>query len=74
MTGEARELHRVVNATVRDMLSAYRIQAQVGQVSEQALEAIFRAAHPIVNILAPYIRPISGPRCRASCASCWRPS
>ena len=37
------------------MLSAYRIQTQAGQVSEQALEAIiFRAAHPIVNILAPY--------------------
>jgi hypothetical protein len=37
------------------MLDAYRIQAQVGRLSEQALEAIiFRAAHPIVNILAPY--------------------
>jgi len=45
----------VVSTTVRDMLSAYRIQAQVGPVSEQALEGIlFRAAHPIVNILAPY--------------------
>jgi hypothetical protein len=37
------------------MLSAYRIQAQAGLVSEQALEGIlFRAAHPIVNMLAPY--------------------
>ncbi len=37
------------------MLDAYRIQAQAGQVSDQALEAIlFRAAHPVVNILAPY--------------------
>ncbi len=45
----------MVSATVRDMLSASRIQAQVGPVSEQALEGIlFRAAHPIVNILAPY--------------------
>jgi hypothetical protein len=55
MTDEARELHRIISATVRDMLSAYRIQAQVGRVSDQALEGIlFRAAHPIVNILTPY--------------------
>jgi hypothetical protein len=55
MTDEARELHRIISATVRDMLSAYRIQAQAGPVSDQALEGIhFRAAHPVVNILAPY--------------------
>jgi hypothetical protein len=55
MTEEAKELHRIISATVRDMLSAYRIQAQAGPVSDQALEGIlFRAAHPIVNILAPY--------------------
>ena len=55
MSDEARELHRIISATVRDMLSAYRIQAQAGPVSDQALEAIlFRAAHPVVNILAPY--------------------
>jgi hypothetical protein len=55
MTDEARELHRIISASVRDMLSAYRIQTQAGPVTDQALEAIlFRAAHPIVNILAPY--------------------
>ena len=55
MTDEAKELHRIISATVRDMLSAYRIQAQAGPVSDQALEAIlFRAAHPVVSILAPY--------------------
>jgi hypothetical protein len=55
MSEEAQELHREASASVSDMLSAYRIQAQVGRVSEQALEGIlFRAAHPIVNILAPY--------------------
>jgi hypothetical protein len=55
MTEEARELHRIISASVRDMLSAYRIQAQAGPVSDQTLEAIlFRAAHPVVNILAPY--------------------
>ena len=39
----------------RDMLSTYRVQAEPGPVSDQALDAIlFRAAHPVVNILAPY--------------------
>jgi len=55
MTEEARDLHRVIDASVRDMLSAFRIQVQVGRLSEQALEAIiFRAAHPIVNSVATY--------------------
>ena len=55
MSDEARELHRIISATVRGMLSAYRIQAQAGPVSEQTLETIlFRAVHPVVNILAPY--------------------
>ena len=55
MTDEARELHRIIGASVRDMVSAYRIQVQAGPVSEQALEGIiFRAAHPVVNTLAPY--------------------
>ena len=55
MSTEAGELHRIISASVLDMLSAYRIQAQAGPVSEQALEGIiFRAAHPVVNTLAPY--------------------
>ena len=55
MTEKARDLHRVIDASVRDMLSAFRIQVQVGRLSEQALEAIvFRAAHPIVNSVATY--------------------
>ena len=55
MSTEASELHRIISASVRDMLDAYRIQAQAGPVSDQALDGIlFRAAHPIVNILAPY--------------------
>jgi hypothetical protein len=37
------------------MLDAYRIQAQAGPVSDQALEGlVFRAAHPVVHSLAPY--------------------
>ena len=55
MSNEALELHRIISASVRDMLDAYRIQASGGSVTDQALEAIlFRAAHPVVNILAPY--------------------
>jgi hypothetical protein len=38
------------------MLDAYRIQAQAGPVTDQALEGIiFRAAHPVVDGLAPYV-------------------
>ena len=40
MTEEARELHRIIGATVRDMISVYRLQAQAGPVTEQALEGI----------------------------------
>ncbi len=55
MTDEARELRRVINASVRDMLDACRIQAHAGPVTEQALDAIlFRAAHGVLQSLAPY--------------------
>jgi len=55
MTEEARELHRIISASVRDMLDAHRIQAQVGPVSDKALEEIiFRAAPGVVQSLAQY--------------------
>lgn len=55
MSDDARELHRIISASVRDMLDAYRIQALAGPVSDEALEGIiFRAAHPVVDRLAPY--------------------
>ena len=55
IAAEGAELHRIISASVRDMLDAYRIQAQAGPVSDQALEEIlFRAAHPVVHTLAPY--------------------
>jgi hypothetical protein len=55
MSDETRELQRIISASVRDMLDAYRIQAQAGPVSDQALEGIiFRAAHPAVDRLGPY--------------------
>jgi hypothetical protein len=52
---EAQELHRIISASVRDMLDACRIQAQAGQVTDKALEEIiFRAEHGVVHSLAPY--------------------
>jgi hypothetical protein len=41
---EAEELYRIISASVRDMLDAYRIQASTGSVTDKALEEIiFRA-------------------------------
>ena len=58
MTEEARELHRIISASVRDMLDAYRIQAQTGPVTDKALEElIFRASHGVEQCLAPYPGP-----------------
>jgi hypothetical protein len=55
MTTEARDLHEIISASVRDMLDAYRIQAQTGHVKDQALqEIIYRAAQPIVAGLPAY--------------------
>jgi len=55
MSSEARELHRIISAIVRDMLDAYRIQARAGPVTDKALEQIvFRAAHSVVHSLSPY--------------------
>jgi len=57
VTTEAEELHRIISASVRDMLDAFRIQAQAGPLTDKALEEIvFRAAHGVVQSLAPYSR------------------
>jgi hypothetical protein len=54
---EAEALHRIISASVRDMLDAFRIQAQAGPVTDKALEEIvFRAEHGVVQSLAPYPR------------------
>jgi hypothetical protein len=34
MSDEARELHRIIRASVRDMLDAYSIQGQAGPLSD----------------------------------------
>ena len=55
MSTEAEELHRIISTSVRDMLDAFRIQAQAGPVTDKALEQIiFRAEHGIERSLAPY--------------------
>jgi hypothetical protein len=55
MGSEAEELHRIISASVRDMLDAYRIQASAGPVTDKALEQmIFRAEHGVVQSLARY--------------------
>jgi hypothetical protein len=61
-TGDrAADLHRIIRASVHDMLDAYRIQAQAGPVKEQALEEIiYRGAQPIVHSLAPYAAAARG--------------
>jgi hypothetical protein len=57
MSADAEELHRIISASVRDMLDAYRIQAQAGPMTDRALEEIlFRAAHGVVQSLATYTR------------------
>ena len=39
---------------MRDMLDAYRIEAQAGPVTDKTLEEIiFRAAHGVLQSLAP---------------------
>ena len=50
MIPDARELHRVVTASVRELLETTRLEAQAGAMDEGHLERlIFRAAAPIVH-------------------------
>ena len=55
MSTEAEEIQRIVSASVRDMLDAYRIQASAGPVTDKALgEIIFRASHGVLHSLVNY--------------------
>ena len=54
MIPDARELHRVITVSVRELLETTRLEAQAGPVDEAQLERlIFRAAAPIVHSVAP---------------------
>jgi hypothetical protein len=51
---DARELHRVITASVRELLETARLEAQAGPVDEAQLERlIFRAAAPILHSVTP---------------------
>jgi hypothetical protein len=50
---DARELHRVITASVRELLETTRLELQAGMVDDAQLErVIFRAAAPIVHSLS----------------------
>jgi hypothetical protein len=51
---DTRELHRVIAASVRDLLETARLEAQAGPMDAAQVERlIFRAAAPIVHSVAP---------------------
>jgi hypothetical protein len=55
MSTEAEELQRIISASVRDMLDAYRIQAAAGPVTDRAIEEIiFRAEYGVLQSLATH--------------------
>jgi hypothetical protein len=61
MSTEAEEVHRMISASVRDMLDAYRIQAAAGPVTDKALEEIiFRVPHGVEQRLALPRPPTGG--------------
>ena len=50
MIPDARELHRVITASVRELLETARLEAQAGPMDVAEIERlIFRAAAPIVQ-------------------------
>jgi hypothetical protein len=51
---DARELHRVITASVRELLETARLEAQAGVIDAAQVERlIFRAAAPIVQSVSP---------------------
>jgi len=67
MTDEAKELHRIISASVKDMLDAYRIQAQPGPVTDKALEQII-----LPGGARHHAEPRAVPRPAASCPAAQR--
>jgi len=51
---DARELHRVITASARELLETSRLEARAGAMDAAQLERlVFRAAPPIVHSVAP---------------------
>ena len=54
MTPDARELHRIITASVHELLGTARLEALAGAMdAAQEERLIFRAAAPIVHSVAP---------------------
>jgi hypothetical protein len=54
VTPDARELHRVLTASVRELLETARLEAQTGAMDAAKVERlIFRAAAPILQSVTP---------------------
>ena len=54
MIPNARELHRVITASVQELLETARLEALTGAMDAAQVERlIFRAAAPIVHSVAP---------------------
>lgn len=54
MIPDARELHRVITASVRELLETSRLEARAGAMDAAQLERlVFRTAAPIVHSVAP---------------------
>ena len=54
MIPDARELHRVITASVRELLETVRLEQQADAMDVAEIERlIFRAAAPIVHSVAP---------------------
>jgi hypothetical protein len=54
VTPDARELHRVISTSVRELLETARLEAQAGTMDAAQVERlIFRATAPIVHSVAP---------------------
>jgi hypothetical protein len=54
VTPDARELHRVITASVRELLETARLEMQAGAMDEAQLDRlIFRSAAPIVQSVEP---------------------
>ena len=53
VTPDARELHRVITASVRELLETARLEGQAGAMDAEQIERlIFRAAAPIIHSVA----------------------
>jgi hypothetical protein len=51
---DARELHRIITANVRELLETARLEAQVSSMdADQVERLIFRAAAPILHSVTP---------------------